>query len=110
MLGRTAPSTVLDANDSTLSRRHISLSHESGHLLLRDLGSRNGTYVKVHRRWTLEHGDLIWIGHQLLRVEIGESRPAGPAVIEGRVSDASEPGISRRKPAGGDPTSRATRA
>ena len=71
VLGRTAPAVVMSAEDGTLSRRHVSFSLEAGRFLLRDLGSRNGTYVKVERRWMLEDGDLIWLGHQLLRVAVG---------------------------------------
>ena len=49
VLGRTAPATMLSGEDGTLSRRHVSFSLESGRFLLRDLGSRNGTFVKVDR-------------------------------------------------------------
>ena len=86
LLGRTAPATVLDGSDSTLSRRHLSISADSGSLLLRDLGSRNGTFVKVDKRWTLQNGDLIWLGNQLLRVLTTEQEAPAPAVIEGKVA------------------------
>jgi 2Fe-2S ferredoxin len=88
VLGRTAPATVLSAEDGTLSRRHVSFSLEGGHLLLRDLGSRNGTFVKVDRRWMLEDGDLIWLGHQLLRVQMGDGRQATQGVVQGKVAPA----------------------
>ena len=35
-----------------------------------DLGSRNGTFVRVHDEQVLKHGDYVFLGQQLLRVEI----------------------------------------
>ena len=96
VLGRTAPATILSSDDSTLSRRHLSISLEDGQLLMRDLGSRNGTYLKVDRRWPLADGDQIWLGNQLLRVVVGDGQAgAGPAVVEGKA--APEPPL---QPAG----------
>jgi pSer/pThr/pTyr-binding forkhead associated (FHA) protein len=68
VLGRAAPAEVLDRSDTTLSRRHLSVSNERGRLLLRDLGSRNGTFVKVEGGWSLQDGDVLWLGNQVLRV------------------------------------------
>ena len=41
---------------------------ERGRLLLRDLGSRNGTFVKIEGAWPLQDGDLLWLGNQVLRL------------------------------------------
>ena len=35
-----------------------------------DLGSKNGTFVRVHNETPLFHGDYVFLGQQLLRVEI----------------------------------------
>jgi pSer/pThr/pTyr-binding forkhead associated (FHA) protein len=35
-----------------------------------DLGSKNGTFVRVHDETPLFHGDYVFLGQQLLRVEI----------------------------------------
>jgi pSer/pThr/pTyr-binding forkhead associated (FHA) protein len=35
-----------------------------------DLGSKNGTFVRVHDETALFHGDYVFLGQQLLRVEI----------------------------------------
>jgi pSer/pThr/pTyr-binding forkhead associated (FHA) protein/ferredoxin len=86
VFGRAAPSVVLDASDTTLSRRHLSVSKEGGRLRLRDLGSRNGTFIKVDGRWPLRDGDVIWMGNQQLRLETGAPRAEQPAVVEGRTS------------------------
>ncbi len=37
---------------------------------LTDLGSKNGTFLKVDKETALKHGDYVFIGRQLLRVEI----------------------------------------
>ena len=45
-----------------LSRRHCKLTHENGRVVLRDLGSQNGTYVNRRRipaQYQLEHGDVL---------------------------------------------------
>jgi thioredoxin reductase/ferredoxin/pSer/pThr/pTyr-binding forkhead associated (FHA) protein len=86
VLGRAAPATVLDGADSTLSRRHVSLSAERGRLLLRDLGSRNGTFVKIEGSWPLQDGDVLWLGNQVLRVSIGDGKVAAPALVQGKAS------------------------
>jgi hypothetical protein len=34
------------------------------------MDSRNGTYVRIHGERQLEHGDYVFIGRKLLRVEV----------------------------------------
>jgi pSer/pThr/pTyr-binding forkhead associated (FHA) protein len=41
-----------------------------GRFTLVDLGSKNGTYVRVQGSQSLKHGDYLFMGKQLLRVEI----------------------------------------
>jgi pSer/pThr/pTyr-binding forkhead associated (FHA) protein len=41
-----------------------------GSLTLTDEGSRNGTYVRIKQSQPLLHGDYLFLGKQLLRVEI----------------------------------------
>jgi pSer/pThr/pTyr-binding forkhead associated (FHA) protein len=41
-----------------------------GQVTLTDLGSKNGTFVRINDELTLEHGDHVFLGQQLLRVEI----------------------------------------
>ncbi len=89
VLGRTAPATMLSGEDGTLSRRHVSFSLEAGRFLMRDLGSRNGTFVKVDRSSRLEDGDMIWLGQQLLRVQVGDGQRGGPAIVQGKAAPAT---------------------
>ncbi len=64
VLGREAPDVTLAAEDGTLSRRHLAVSVEDSKILIKDLKSVNGTYLKVRTARRLEHGDRIRIGQQ----------------------------------------------
>jgi pSer/pThr/pTyr-binding forkhead associated (FHA) protein/RNA polymerase subunit RPABC4/transcription elongation factor Spt4 len=57
-------------DDPFISGRHAELRIAGGVLSVTDLGSRNGTFVRVHDERELKHGDYVFIGQQLLRVEI----------------------------------------
>jgi pSer/pThr/pTyr-binding forkhead associated (FHA) protein len=57
-------------NDPYISGHHVKVSLVQGVLTLADLGSKNGTYVRVTGDQPLSHGDYIFLGRQLLRVEI----------------------------------------
>ncbi len=60
-------------DDPFISGRHATIqaieSPES-RLVITDLGSKNGTFVRIHEESPLLHGDYVFIGQQLLRVEI----------------------------------------
>lgn len=56
-------------DDEFMSRRHASLSYRDGRITLTDLGSSNGTYVRLRREQELRPGDLLRMGDQLLRFE-----------------------------------------
>lgn len=63
--------TVAFSADPHLSDRHAKISrNSSGGYSIEDLGSTNGTYVRVSDKETLSHGDLFYIGSQLMRVDI----------------------------------------
>jgi len=57
-------------NDSYISGQHAKVEHAQGSLRITDLDSKNGTYMKVAGERELAHGDYIFLGRQLLRVEI----------------------------------------
>ncbi|HEX4457323.1 MAG TPA: GGDEF domain-containing protein [Polyangia bacterium] len=50
--------------DEGISRRHAEISHEDGHIIIRDLGSTNGTYCNGDRvaAHQLSDGDKIQVG------------------------------------------------
>ena len=53
--------------DPFLSPIHTKIAWEEDGLIVRDLGSRNGTWVFLERPYRLADGDLILIGSQVLR-------------------------------------------
>jgi pSer/pThr/pTyr-binding forkhead associated (FHA) protein len=65
-----------------VSRRHCEVFETDGRLMLRDLGSSNGTYVngmRVLGQQPLKVGDVISIGGVALRVDpVGGEAPAAP--------------------------------
>jgi pSer/pThr/pTyr-binding forkhead associated (FHA) protein len=54
-------------NDEFMSPLHAKLSWERGSLVVRDLGSRNGTWVFLEQPHRLVDGDLMLVGSQVLR-------------------------------------------
>ncbi len=65
-IGRTE-GDIRFPEDQFLSPLHSKLSWEEGQLEVRDLGSRNGTWVFLEGPYRLTDGDLILIGSQILR-------------------------------------------
>jgi len=58
-------------DDPFISGHHAELSiGPDGRFTLTDLGSKNGTFIRVGDELPLAHGDFVFIGQQLLRVEI----------------------------------------
>ncbi|MEM1203595.1 MAG: FAD-dependent oxidoreductase [Acidobacteriota bacterium] len=64
VLGRKAPDVTLDPADGTLSRRQLALTLENGVLLVKDLRSVNGSFLRVRGDRPLEHGDRLRVGQQ----------------------------------------------
>jgi pSer/pThr/pTyr-binding forkhead associated (FHA) protein len=58
------------AQDRFISRNHARIEFRESNAVLRDLDSRNGTYFRLKEPVPLSHGDQIFIGRQLLRVEL----------------------------------------
>jgi pSer/pThr/pTyr-binding forkhead associated (FHA) protein len=56
--------------DLYMSASHCKLEEAAGKLTLTDLNSRNGSYVRLKAERELAHGDYLFIGRKLLRVEI----------------------------------------
>ncbi|MDX9723742.1 MAG: FHA domain-containing protein [Myxococcota bacterium] len=56
--------------DRFMSSRHAQIyPRDDGNYYLVDLNSSNGTWTKIWERYELGHGDLIFLGQQLFRVE-----------------------------------------
>ena len=56
--------------DLYMSASHCKIEDQGGTLMLTDLSSRNGTYIRLNAERELGHGDYLFIGRKLLRVEI----------------------------------------
>jgi len=57
-------------NDLYMSASHCKIEESAGKLTLTDLNSRNGTYLRIKEERELAHGDYLFMGRKLLRVEI----------------------------------------
>lgn len=57
-------------NDLYMSASHCKIEESNGKLTLTDLNSRNGTYLRIKEERELAHGDYLFMGRKLLRVEI----------------------------------------
>jgi pSer/pThr/pTyr-binding forkhead associated (FHA) protein len=64
-------------DDRFISGRHCALEFTPTGYTLTDLGSRNGTFVRINTTTTLSHGDFLFLGRQLLRVEVSSSKQSG---------------------------------
>ncbi|MGH7530546.1 MAG: FHA domain-containing protein [Gemmatimonadales bacterium] len=66
-------------DDEYVSRLHTTLSWEEGRFEVRDLGSRNGTWVFLEEPYRLVDGDLLLIGSQVIRFRrLGYPGPHAP--------------------------------
>ncbi|HEY1818273.1 MAG TPA: FHA domain-containing protein [Kofleriaceae bacterium] len=71
VLGREEGDIVF-RDDAFMSRRHAAITFDQrrGVASITDLGSSNGTFVRLSGPTTLKHGDHVRLGDQLLRVEL----------------------------------------
>jgi hypothetical protein len=56
-------------DDDFMSRRHVALTSAQGRAQLADLGSSNGTYLRVRGEQLVRPGDTFRLGDQVLRFE-----------------------------------------
>jgi pSer/pThr/pTyr-binding forkhead associated (FHA) protein len=56
--------------DVFMSAKHCSVEEREGKFVLTDHESRNGSYVRIKAERGLTHGDYVFIGRKLLRVEL----------------------------------------
>ena len=77
-IGRDAVNTIT-VNDAGVSRRHAVIERYDERVLVRDLGSKNGTYVNDDevRERDLSDGDLVYVGHGTYKFLSGDSPEHG---------------------------------
>jgi len=56
-------------NDGYVSSKHASIMVGEGSLAVKDLGSANGTFVRVNGQAAVTAGDLLLVGEQILRID-----------------------------------------
>jgi predicted component of type VI protein secretion system len=71
----------LRPDNPLISRHHCALLLDDFTLRVRDLGSRNGTFVNEHRIGIAEvvllHGDVVTVGDMTCKVEFATEPPTG---------------------------------
>jgi pSer/pThr/pTyr-binding forkhead associated (FHA) protein len=55
--------------DGYVSSRHCLVTVTEGQIGVKDLGSANGTFVKINGSASVAAGDLLLVGEQILRVD-----------------------------------------
>ena len=69
ILGRTRGS-ISFPEDAFLSSQHCRIVYRDGGYVLEDMQAANGTFVAIRERTSLNDGDILLVGHQLLRVTV----------------------------------------
>jgi pSer/pThr/pTyr-binding forkhead associated (FHA) protein len=63
--------TIAFTADPHLSAKHCKISVDAdGSAFIEDLNSTNGTYLRVCGEHPLAHGDYVYVGNELLRLEV----------------------------------------
>ncbi len=89
------PSNDLQILDSKTSRKHAVLFERDGRWFIKDLESRNGTWLNNERisERELNNGDIVYIGDTILEVRLKETRrgqsPPGESATASRPSQGS---------------------
>jgi len=68
-IGKSADCDLAIADDDYVSHQHACLVQSDGSIILKDLDSSNGTFLRVQKPTVLEPGDEFLIGTRLLRLE-----------------------------------------
>jgi len=68
-VGRDASSTI-QLHDTEVSRQHAEIRWHDRTFSLVDLGSSNGTFLRLRQSRELKQNDLLLVGQQLLRVDL----------------------------------------
>jgi len=68
VIGREEGDLVF-VDDEFMSRKHASIQPRSSHFVIADLGSSNGTFLRIRERTVLSAADVLRFGDQMFRFE-----------------------------------------
>ena len=68
-LGREEGDLVY-SDDAFLSRRHCTIGWDGNRAVITDLGSSNGTFIRLTGPLAIKHGEHVRMGDQLFRIEL----------------------------------------
>jgi thioredoxin reductase/ferredoxin/pSer/pThr/pTyr-binding forkhead associated (FHA) protein len=74
-IGRQMADLTIASDDGSLSRRHLAVTLQDGRVSVKDLGSANGTFIKVMGDMRLEDDDRLHLGSQVLKFTDEEAVP-----------------------------------
>jgi pSer/pThr/pTyr-binding forkhead associated (FHA) protein len=107
LLGREAGDLSFPS-DSLMSKQHARVLAEGGQIYLEDLGSTNGTFLRLKSKKQLHSGDYLLIGKQLLRFEMDapgtavSAASASQTLVLGSLIGNYEARLVKRLPNGKD--------
>jgi len=86
-IGRSQEASLV-LKDHGVSRLHVSITEEDGHIIIRDLDSLNGMFINDHliKEFHLQDGDRITIGSHILQMVL----PRSPAEDVSLISDSQD--------------------
>jgi len=61
---------VLFPEDGYVSGLHCRLAHQDGQMFLTDLGSSNGSFIRLSAEAEIMNGDILLMGQQLFRITL----------------------------------------
>ncbi|MCB9729644.1 MAG: FHA domain-containing protein [Deltaproteobacteria bacterium] len=70
-----AEGPILFPDDPTVSPLHATFYYRDGRLFVRDEGSLNGTYIRIHEPVPITDGEIFLCGEQVLRFELYRPTP-----------------------------------
>jgi thioredoxin reductase/ferredoxin len=98
LIGRQGSDITIAPDDGSLSRRHFAVTVQDGKNTLKDVGSGNGTQVKVRKQFELKDGDRILIGRQILRFDDERTKTVPPITVNISTSSDTSPALPRVRP------------
>jgi len=68
-IGKTPECDLVIEGDCYMSRRHVRIYRSDGQVLAEDLGSANGTFLRLVKPAVLQPGDELLIGTSVVQLE-----------------------------------------